>query len=108
MLGFIFMIYDFTLKNGATRFIPGSQGMEAPPAAPSPVPACGSAGSMLVFNGSVWHGHGENETDKPRCSLQGAYIRRTETSGENWPARMHPATSDRISQIVSVAWRITY
>lgn len=101
MVGFILMIDEFTPKNGATCFISGSQGMEAPPAAYSLVRACGSAGSVIVFNGSVWHGHGENETDKPRRSIQGAYIRRTETSGENLPARMQPETLDRIGGLAN-------
>jgi Phytanoyl-CoA dioxygenase (PhyH) len=96
MVGFIFMIDEFTLKNGATCFMPGSQGLETPPAEASLVPACGPAGSVIVFNGSVWHGHGANETDASRRSIQGAYIRRTERSGENLAARMRPETLERI------------
>ena len=96
MVGFIFMIDDFAPENGATCFIPGSHGIEAPPASARLLPACGPTGSMIVFNGSVWHGHGPNRTDTPRRSIQGAYIRRTEASGENLPARMKPETLDRI------------
>jgi hypothetical protein len=99
MVGFIFMIDDFTPENGATCFLPGSQGMEAPPASCSPAPACGPAGSVIVFNGSVWHGHGPNQTDTPRRSIQGAYIRRRETSGETLPARMRPETLNRIGAL---------
>lgn len=99
MVGFIFMIDAFTPENGATCFISGSQGMEALPARPDHVPACGSAGSVIVFNGSVWHGHGPNHTDAPRRSIQGAYIRRTETSGENIPARMRPETLQRLGAL---------
>lgn len=101
MIGFILMIDEFTPKNGATRFLPGSEGMEALPAAYNLVPACGAAGSVIVFNGAVWHGHGENETDQPRRSIQGAYIRRTETSGENLPARMRPETLDRMGGLAN-------
>jgi hypothetical protein len=99
MVGFILMIDEFTPKNGATCFIPGSQGMEAAPSTSSLLPACGPAGSVIVFNGSVWHGHGPNETNAPRRSIQGAYIRRTETSGENLPARMRAETLDRIGPL---------
>jgi hypothetical protein len=99
MVGFILMIDDFTPENGATCFIPGSQGMEAPPASSNLVPACGPSGSVIVFNGSVWHGHGPNHTDAPRRSIQGAYIRRSETSGETLPARMRPQTLDRIGAL---------
>jgi Phytanoyl-CoA dioxygenase (PhyH) len=99
MVGFILMIDDFTPENGATCFAPGSQGMYALPASCSLVQACGLSGSMVVFNGSVWHGHGANVTDTPRRSIQGACIRRTETSGENLPARMRPETLERIGAL---------
>ena len=99
MIGFILMIDDFTVENGATCFLPGSQGVEAPLPSFDLVPACGPAGSAIVFNGSVWHGHGANHTDTPRRSIQGAYIRRTERSGETLPARMRPETLDRISPL---------
>jgi len=99
MVGFILMIDEFTPENGATCFIPGSQGMEAPPTSYSLVRACGPAGSVIVFNGSAWHGHGANRTDIARRSIQGAYIRRTETSGETLPARMRRETLDRIGPL---------
>jgi Phytanoyl-CoA dioxygenase (PhyH) len=62
LVGFIVMVDEFTTENGATRFVPGSHlhrndpdevledatdsnaGLEC---------ACGSAGSIIVFNGSV-------------------------------------------------------
>jgi Phytanoyl-CoA dioxygenase (PhyH) len=100
MVGFIFAIDEFRPNNGATCFAPGSQGAETLPAASNLlVPACGPAGSVIVFNGSVWHGHGANETDEPRRSIQGAYIRRTERSGVNLPARMRAETLDRIGSL---------
>jgi len=99
MVGFIHMIDDFTPENGATCFIRGSQGMAAPPASSSFVRACGPSGSVIVFNGSVWHGHGPNHTNIPRRSIQGAYIRRTETSGETLPVRMRPETLDRVGAL---------
>lgn len=99
MVGFILMIDDFTTENGATCFARGSQGMEALPASFNLVQACGPSGSVIVFNGSLWHGHGPNLTDTARRSIQGAYIRRTETSGETLPARMLPETLDRIGAL---------
>ena len=96
MVGFILMIDDFTPENGATCFALGSQGKEVLPASSSLVQVCGPSGSVIVFNGSVWHGHGPNLTDTPRRSIQGAYIRRTEASV---PARMRPETLDRIGAL---------
>lgn len=97
MLGFIFMVDEFTAENGATCFIPGSQSAANRPELQRLVSACGPEGSMIVFNGAIWHGHGANKTRLPRRSLQGAYIRRSEESGANLPARMLPDTLGRIS-----------
>lgn len=99
MVGFILMIDEFRCANGATCFLAGSQGAAAAPPASAVVPACGPAGSLILFNGSVWHGHGANETDEPRRSIQGAFIRRTERSGGNLPARMQRRTLERIGPL---------
>jgi hypothetical protein len=91
MLGFICMIDDFSSVNGATCFVPASQGEQTlPDEFRRRVSACGPAGSILVFNGSVWHGHAENWTDKPRRSVQGAFIRRNASSATDFLARMSP------------------
>lgn len=106
MIGFIFMVDEFRTDNGATRFLPGSHlwptvphELMANPKAdyPGQVLACGPAGSMIVFNGSVWHGHTVNCSDEPRRSIQGAYIRRNASSGFDLPSRMRPETLSRIS-----------
>jgi ectoine hydroxylase-related dioxygenase (phytanoyl-CoA dioxygenase family) len=61
-----FMLDEFRIENGATRFVPGSHLwprvpddlIEDPTADyEGQVWACGSAGSLVLYNGSVWHGH---------------------------------------------------
>ncbi|HVH86627.1 MAG TPA: phytanoyl-CoA dioxygenase family protein [Terriglobales bacterium] len=99
MLGFIFMVDAFTAENGATCFVPHSQGGETEPQSPTLIPACGKPGSIIVFNGSIWHGHGANKTSRPRRSIQGAFIRRTDESGANLPTRMRPETLNRIGSL---------
>ena len=100
MVGFIFMIDTFRPENGATCFLPGSQEMTtAPDSFDGVVPACGPAGSMLIYNGSVWHEHGPNLTDSPRRSIQGALIRRTEKPAIDWQTRMRPETLSRLSPL---------
>lgn len=100
MVGFIFMVDEFRAENGATRFVPGSHLWSAvPPDLTGQVLACGPAGSMIVFNGSVWHGHTANRSGRPRRSLQGAYIRRDAESGESLAARMLPETLSRIGPL---------
>ncbi|MDQ6677294.1 MAG: phytanoyl-CoA dioxygenase family protein [Acidobacteriota bacterium] len=108
MVGFIFMVDEFRNDNGATRFVPGSHLWSTVPPTllgglkteyPGQILACGPAGSMIVFNGSVWHGHTVNRSDEARRSIQGAYIRREAGSGANLPARMLPDTLSRISPL---------
>jgi ectoine hydroxylase-related dioxygenase (phytanoyl-CoA dioxygenase family) len=115
MVGFIFMVDEFRRDNGATRFVPGSQRWGH---APSDVmqdatadyegqmSACGPAGSVVIYNGSVWHGHGVNQTKEPRRSIQGAYIRRDEKQGTNQAARMRPETLARIGALAKYVLNI--
>jgi Phytanoyl-CoA dioxygenase (PhyH) len=101
MVGFIFMVDAFTAENGATLFVPGSHRWtsEVRRDHPNQMPACGPAGSMIVFNGSAWHGHGANTTGRPRRSIQGAFIRRDATAWLNLPSRMRSDTLARISDL---------
>jgi ectoine hydroxylase-related dioxygenase (phytanoyl-CoA dioxygenase family) len=108
MVGFILMVDEFRSDNGATRFVPGSHrwptipdGLVNDPLADyeGQVLACGPAGSLIVYNGSVWHGHTANSSGEQRRSIQGAYIRRDAQSGVNPPARMRPETLARISPL---------
>jgi ectoine hydroxylase-related dioxygenase (phytanoyl-CoA dioxygenase family) len=108
MIGFIFMVDEFRSDNGATGFIPGSHNWSTVPDKlmndaqanyENQILASGPAGSMIVYNGSVWHGHTANSSDEPRRSIQGAYIRREAQSGVNLPERMRPETLARISPL---------
>lgn len=108
MVGFIIMVDEFRSDNGATRFVPGSHTWpEMPgdvmddPAANhgQQVLACGPAGSAIIYNGSVWHGHSANQTGKTRRSIQGAYIRRDAEPAINQAARIRQETLRRISPL---------
>ena len=109
MAGFILMVDDFRNDNGATRFVPGShKWTTVPNDLPAEcledyenqtVPACGQAGSMIVFNGSIWHGHSANITGMPRRSLQGAYIPHGEQAGIDFQATMPSETATRLSPL---------
>ena len=108
MVGFIMMVDEFRSENGATRFVPGSHKWTTIPS-DSPqdtsaddagqVLAYGLAGSVIVYNGSVWHGHSANHTEKPRRSIQGACIRRDAEPAVNQAALIGPETLGRISAI---------
>jgi ectoine hydroxylase-related dioxygenase (phytanoyl-CoA dioxygenase family) len=108
MVGFIIMLDEFRSDNGSTRFVPGSHKWSTIPNDLMKDPssdhegqllACGPAGSVIVYNGSVWHGHTANRTSEPRRSIQGAYIRRDAESRINLTARMRPETLARIGAL---------
>jgi hypothetical protein len=106
LLGFIFMIDAFARDNGATRFIPGSHRWGTSPRdarltdyTPLLESACGPAGSLLVFNGSTWHGQGVNSSNRPRRSLQGAFIPWGGRASTDFSGRMHAETRARLSSV---------
>lgn len=108
LLGFILMVDDFRPDNGATRFVPGSHRWSGTPMDTvsdlraehaGQVLACGPAGSLLIFDGSTWHGHTANTSSGPRRSLQGAFIPRGGRAGTDFAARMQPETRTRLSPL---------
>ena len=65
-------ITDFTDDNGATRILPGSHLHDAPPrlgTAYPTIPAAMRRGSVMIYNGSLWHGGGGNRTDRRRVGI---------------------------------------
>ena len=105
LLGFVLMVDEFRPDNGATRLVPGSHRWPGTPAEAMPDPradhedqvlACGDAGSLLVFNGSVWHGHSANTSNGPRRSVQGAFVPRNGHAWTDFAAAMQPETRARL------------
>ncbi len=70
-------IDDFTADNGATLLIPGShRSADAEPDAGAPVTrAVMRAGSVLVWDGSLFHAGGANASDAPRLGVTVVYCR---------------------------------
>lgn len=63
---------DFSVANGATRFVAGSHQWEPGrwPTDDDPVlDAEMAAGSVAFYSGSIWHGGGANSTDRPRLGV---------------------------------------
>jgi ectoine hydroxylase-related dioxygenase (phytanoyl-CoA dioxygenase family) len=64
---------DFTVDNGATRLVPGSHRADRSPLPfGEPVETIAAempAGSVLVFDGSIWHGGGANRTAEARLGV---------------------------------------
>ena len=68
-------VSDFTEENGATRVIPGSHTWddERMPTQEETVAAEMSAGSALLWLGSLYHGGGANKSDSPRTGVSMSY-----------------------------------
>ena len=108
LLGFVLMVDEFRPDNGATRLVPGSHRWPGTPADcmsdlradhPGQALACGAAGSLLVFDGSAWHGHTANTSSGPRRSLQGAFIPQDGRAGTEFAARMQPEMRARLGPL---------
>jgi len=108
LVGFIVMVDEFRAENGATRFVPGSHLLSHEPgelmketadSCEGQVLACGPAGSVIIFNGSVWHGHAANRSARRRRSIQGAFIPREARPAVKQAARIRPETLHRIGDL---------
>jgi ectoine hydroxylase-related dioxygenase (phytanoyl-CoA dioxygenase family) len=108
LVGFILMIDEFHSDNRATRFVPGTHHESGLPEEVMTDPrvdydgqvlARGPAGSLIVFNGSTWHGHAANTSNEPRRSLQGAFIPREGRATTDCSGRMRPETRARLGPL---------
>jgi ectoine hydroxylase-related dioxygenase (phytanoyl-CoA dioxygenase family) len=75
-LNCVWAISDFTEENGATRLIPGSHKAGDMPdydVKMDSVPGEMSAGSVIFWHGSLWHGGGTNRTEERRYSIANYY-----------------------------------
>jgi ectoine hydroxylase-related dioxygenase (phytanoyl-CoA dioxygenase family) len=67
---------DFTEQNGATRIVPGSHRFDhSPDYDGSHETECAemAAGSILIWNSTLWHGGGENRTETRRDGIASYY-----------------------------------
>jgi len=71
----IWALTDFTAANGATRVAPGSVDWpdDRRPTAEEICQAEMTAGSVLLYSGSVFHGGGENRSDADRMGINITY-----------------------------------
>jgi hypothetical protein len=73
MINMLVMLDDFTLDNGATWFLTGSNNKDERPDDnyfyQQADRATGKAGDIILFDSLVWHAAGKNTTDKVRRAL---------------------------------------
>lgn len=98
---------DFTEANGATRIVPGSHRRAEKPeygAQYDSVPAEMSCGSVLIWNGSLWHGGGANTSDGRRVGIAmnycAGFIRQQENQQLGIPVDRVRQFSPRLQELV--------
>jgi len=89
-------IDDFTADNGATRVVPGSHRLNRPPTGDERTADCvaleAPAGTMIAFEGRVWHRTGNNSTvDQRRAGIFAWYTPPIYRTQENWFLSLDPA-----------------
>lgn len=91
----LWLLDDFTAKNGATRVVPGSHRLEQPLPKAMQQPAArhreekvitAPAGSVLIFNGHLWHSGTKNERGGKRRLLQLQLVADDARAREGLPA----------------------
>jgi ectoine hydroxylase-related dioxygenase (phytanoyl-CoA dioxygenase family) len=100
------MLDDFAIENGATRVVPGSHlwgkkpedVMEDPRAThPEEARVTGPAGTLVVFNGYLWHSGTLNGSERPRRGVFQVYSRRDVKRQNDQAALLGPDEIARLS-----------
>ncbi len=97
---------DFTEKNGATRVVPGSHRFSTKPdygTHPQSIPAEMPRGSVLVWNGSLWHGGGANLSNQRRVGIAmnycAGFIRQQENQQLGIPLELAKTFEPRLQEL---------
>lgn len=102
----VWVLDDFTERNGATRVVPGThRSGKAPwdempdPGAPHPreVKVIAPAGTVLVFSAHTWHGGTRNDTASPRRAMHAYFCRRDQMQQTEQRAYIRSETYARLS-----------
>lgn len=98
---------DFTAENGATRLVPGSHRADHAPdlaTAYDSIPAEMPRGSVLIWDGALWHGGGANSTDADRIGIAmnycAGYIRQQENQLLGIPRAVAATFPTRLRRLV--------
>ncbi len=98
---------DFTVANGATRFVAGSHRWEPgrwPTDDDTVLDAEMPAGSVAFYTGSIWHGGGANGTDVPRLGVileyAAAWLRPQENHVIGVPPEVVATLPERLQELL--------
>jgi len=102
----ILLFDDMTLENGPTRLVPGSHLLDNPDYGGDyeTIPAEMRKGSVLVWDGALWHGGGANRTDERRYGIAmnycAGFIRQQENQQLGVPPVLVREFPPRLQQLV--------
>lgn len=97
---------DFTAANGATRLVPGSHKRDHPVYGGDyeTVAAEMPKGSVLIWDGALWHGGGANRTDRRRTGIAmnycAGFIRQQENQQLGVPPDVARTFSPRLQELM--------
>jgi ectoine hydroxylase-related dioxygenase (phytanoyl-CoA dioxygenase family) len=98
---------DFTEENGATRVVPGSHSWDHypnPTQEYESIPAEMSRGSVLIWNGALWHGGGANRSRERRIGIAmnycAGFIRQQENQQLGIPVEVAKGFPERLKRLV--------
>ena len=106
-----YAIDDFTIENGATRFVPGShRELHAPDPTgdyPQARPIVCRAGGMFALDDRMWHQTGANVTENEhRIGLFAHYTRSYLAPQEKWekciPAEVQATLSPELRELLAI------
>ncbi len=99
----VWMLDDFTERNGALRIVPGSHRWGRAPehdAKPdTEVLVTGKAGDVVVMNAHLWHGGSENFTDQQRRAMHVYYTRGDKPQQQYQKRLIRPEVQARLSPL---------
>ncbi|HJZ46324.1 MAG TPA: phytanoyl-CoA dioxygenase family protein [Roseiflexaceae bacterium] len=103
----IWLLDDFTERNGATRVVPGTHRSGKAPRDEMPDPKAthphekkllAPAGTVVIFNSHVWHGGTLNASAQPRRALHSYFCRRDQPQQLDQRRYIRPETYARLSE----------
>ena len=98
----VWLLDDFTVDNGATRFVAGTHRLAQLPANPHDAHPdeqllIGKAGDVAIMNAHMWHGGTANKTAFPRRALHGFYTRYDKPQQQYQKKLLRPETIAKLS-----------
>jgi ectoine hydroxylase-related dioxygenase (phytanoyl-CoA dioxygenase family) len=111
MMQVVWMIDDFSVENGATRAVPGSHKSGACPDPAITYPEerhiTGKAGSVLLYNSSLWHGSSKATSPARRWGIISTYtrwfIKQSMDFTKNTPPELYARLTPRQKQLLGFA-----